>query len=62
MKLYYSPAACSLSPHIVIKETGLDIELVKVDLRNHTFNHGEDFLPSHPRVPSLPCRSPTARC
>lgn len=55
MKLYYSPAACSLSPHIVIKETGLDIELVKVDLRNHTFNHGEDFFTLSPAgaVPAL---------
>jgi hypothetical protein len=43
--------AGSLSPHIVIKETGFDIELVKADLRNHTFNQAKIFLPCHPRVP-----------
>jgi glutathione S-transferase len=32
MKLYYAPAACSLAPHIVAREAGLDIALEKVDL------------------------------
>jgi hypothetical protein len=32
MKLYYSPGACSLSPHIVAREAGLDLQLEKVDL------------------------------
>ena len=32
MKLYYSPGACSLSPHIVAREAGIAIELEKVDL------------------------------
>jgi len=40
MKLYYSPGACSLSPHIVAKEAGLNIELKKVDLKSKTLAEG----------------------
>lgn len=32
IKLYYTPGACSLSPHIALREAGLDFELVQVDL------------------------------
>ena len=42
MKLYYSPGACSLSPHIALREAGLDVELVKVDLGTHQLADGSD--------------------
>lgn len=44
MKLYMHPAACSLSPHIVSRELGLDIELVEVDRKTHRTSSGEDYL------------------
>lgn len=55
MKLYYSPSACSLSPHIVANELGLAIELVKVDVVAKRTEHGEDFLAINPKglVPVL---------
>jgi len=43
MKLYYSPGACSLSPHIVAREAGLPLELVKVDLRTKKTADGGDY-------------------
>jgi glutathione S-transferase len=43
MKLYYSPAACSLAPHIVLREAGLPFELVRVDLKAHQTKAGEDY-------------------
>lgn len=33
MKLYYSPGACSLSPHIALLEAGIPHDVVKVDLK-----------------------------
>ncbi|OZI37583.1 glutathione transferase GstA [Bordetella genomosp. 10] len=44
MKLYYIPASCSLSPHIVLNELGLDAELVKVDYKTHTTQAGGNYL------------------
>jgi glutathione S-transferase len=43
MKLYYSPGACSLSPHIVSREAGLPVELKKVNLRDKVIEGGGDF-------------------
>lgn len=55
MKLYYSPGACSLSPHIALKEAGIPHELVKVDLRAKTLAGGEDYNTVNPKgqVPAL---------
>jgi len=55
MKLYYAPGACSLSPHIALKEAGLAHELVKVDLRAKTTADGGDFTAINPKgqVPAL---------
>jgi glutathione S-transferase len=43
MKLYYAPGACSLSPHIVLREAGLDFEPVKADLKTHQLEGGADY-------------------
>ena len=43
MKLYYSPGACSLSPHIALRESAQPFELVKVDTKTHQFDGGGDF-------------------
>jgi glutathione S-transferase len=55
MKLYYSPGACSLSPHIVATEAGLPVELEKVDLGKHMTAGGKDFNAINPKgyVPTL---------
>jgi glutathione S-transferase len=55
MKFYYSPGACSLSPHIALHEAGLAHELVKVDLKAKKTETGEDFVAINPKgqVPAL---------
>ena len=55
MKLYYSPGACSLSPHITAREAGVEIELEKVDLATRKTESGEDFNKINPKgyVPAL---------
>jgi glutathione S-transferase len=55
MKLYYSPGACSLSPHIALLEAGLPYDLVKVDLKAKKLDNGDDYLAINPKgqVPAL---------
>ncbi|QZY93371.1 glutathione transferase GstA [Pantoea dispersa] len=49
MKLYYAPDTCSLSPHIVLRELGLEFERVKVDNRSKLTADGRDFLAINPK-------------
>jgi glutathione S-transferase len=55
MKLYYAQGACSLSPHIVARELGLDLQLEKVNTKSHTYNGGSDYYAVNPKgyVPAL---------
>jgi glutathione S-transferase len=55
MKLYYSPGACSMSPHIVLRETDQPFDLVKVDLGTRKTADGGDYLAINPKgyVPVL---------
>src|SRR6266699_3093583 len=43
MKLYYSPGACSLSPHIVSREAGIPLDLQKVSTKDKTMDGGGDY-------------------
>lgn len=55
MKLYYSPGACSLVPHIILRETGAVFDLEKVDTHRHVTSDGTDFyrINSKGQVPLL---------
>ena len=55
MKLYYSPNACSLSPHIVLREAGLPFDLVKASTKTHKLDDGTDYYTLNPKgyVPLL---------
>jgi glutathione S-transferase len=55
MKLYYSPGACSLAPHIVLRETGSRFALERVDLPTHKLADGTDYYTINPKgsVPLL---------
>jgi glutathione S-transferase len=55
MKLYFSPGACSLSPHIVLREAGIKFDLEQVDNREKKTRSGEDYWAINPKgqVPVL---------
>ena len=55
MKLYYSNGACSLSPHIVLRESGLPFTLVRASTKTHALDDGTDYYTINPKgsVPLL---------
>ena len=55
MELYYAPGACSLAPHIVSREAGLPIKLIKVDFGTRKTEKGDDYLAVNSKgyVPAL---------
>lgn len=55
MKLYYSPGACSLSPHIALREAGLPFTAEKVNLKTKKTENGDDYLAINAKgaVPAL---------
>ena len=55
MKLYYSPGACSLSPHIVLRESGLPFQPVLASTKTHKLQDGTDYYTINPKgyVPLL---------
>jgi len=61
MKLYFSPGACSLSPHIVLQEAGLDFSVERVDIRARRTAAGADFLAINSKgyVPALELKDGT---
>jgi hypothetical protein len=61
MKLYYMPMACSLAPHIVANEAGLDLEVVRVEGKTKMTDAGQDSSRSIRMATSRHYYWPTAR-
>lgn len=55
LTLYYFPGACSLNPHVALREAGLPFSLAKVDLASKKCEDGSDYLAVNPKgyVPAL---------
>lgn len=55
MKLYFSPGACSLAPHIVMEELGLNYQTEMVDLRTKQTASHSDYNKINPKgsVPAV---------
>jgi glutathione S-transferase len=55
LKLYFSPGACSLSPHIVLHEAGLPFTAVLASTKTHKLADGTDYYTINPKgyVPLL---------
>lgn len=48
MKLYYSPGACSLSPHIALHESGLAFDAIAAPTKTHKLADGTDYYTINP--------------
>lgn len=55
MKLYYKAGACSLAPHIILRESGRDFTMESVDLQHKKLENGDDYLAISPKgqIPAL---------
>lgn len=55
MNLFYMPGACSLAPHIALREAGLPFSLTEVDYRTRQTPDGSDYFGINPKqsVPAL---------
>ena len=55
MKLYYTPGACSVSPHIALCEAGIPHEIDKVDLKEKKTSTGANYMAINPKgyIPAL---------
>jgi glutathione S-transferase len=55
MQLYFSPGACSLASHIIVRETGLPVELKRTDVKTKKLEDGADFFAVNSKgaVPAL---------
>jgi glutathione S-transferase len=60
MKLYYAPGACSLAPHIALREADRRFDLERVDLKSHRTASGSDYMLINPKgyVPALQLDGP----